>query len=151
MTAISIKILFLRTKLTDEPMKLLISVLILSLASLGYASEEVLPKECLGYYAGEMPAYTVVKNDIEMNIDRHDVRIQITRTEVFYSSGTIKLSGAYTFLKESGNQFLIKVNLSNGKNISYQLDLIWYKKTKSLLMSGKNGEPDVKMEKVESI
>lgn len=132
-------------------MKKLLSICIALLSISVIAGEDDLPKDCLGHYAGQMPAYTVVKNDIEMNIDKHDVKIQITRHEVFYSSGTIKLSGAYTFLKESGNQYLIKVNLTNGKNISYQLDMIWYKKTKKLLVTGKNGEPDVQMEKVEVI
>lgn len=110
---------------------------------------EELPKDCLGVYAGEMKAYTVTKNDIEMNIEKHDVKIQITRHDVFYSSGQIELRGAYTFLKQSGVQYLIKVNLSNGKNISYQIDLIWNRKASTLTLSGKNGEPDLILEKLE--
>lgn len=112
------------------------------------AFAEELPKDCIGTYAGEMASYTVTKNDVEMNIEKHDIRIQITRYEVFYTSGLIELKGGYTFLKQSGGQYLIKVNLSNGKNISYQLDLLWNKKLKTLLMSGKNGEPDLILEKM---
>lgn len=129
-------------------MKKLLLTFLVALSYFVLAGEE-LPKECLGYYAGEMPAYTVTRNDIEMNIDKHDVSLQITRYDIFYKSGLIELKGSYTFMKQSGSQWLIKANLSNGKNISYQLDLLWTKKTRTLLMSGKNGEPDMILEKLD--
>lgn len=124
-------------------------LLILSLTLSAAVFSEELPKDCLGMYAGEMEAYTVTKNDIEMNIEKHDVKIQITRYDIFYLSGQIELRGAYTFLKQSGTQYLIKVNLTNGKNVSYQIDLIWNKKARTLTLSGKNGEPDLTLEKIE--
>jgi hypothetical protein len=124
-------------------------ILLLFTASTKVIAEE-LPKDCFGSYAGEMAAYTVTKNDIEMNIEKHDVKIQITRQDIFYSSGQIELRGGYTFLKQSGAQYLIKVNLTNGKNISYQIDLIWNKKARTLSLSGKNGEPDLLLEKIAS-
>jgi hypothetical protein len=129
-------------------MRTLLIFLFLSFAKLTFADE--LPKDCLGVYAGEMQAYTVTKNDIEMNIEKHDVRIHIARHDIFYSSGQIELRGAYTFLKQSSTQFLIKVNLTNGKNISYQIDLLWNKKARTLTLSGKNGEPDLILEKLDS-
>ncbi len=128
-------------------MRTTLILLVFTLSSAVLAEE--LPKDCLGIYAGEMAAYTVTKNDIEMNIEKHDVKIQITRHDVFYSSGQIELRGGYTFLKQSGSQYLIKVNLTNGKNISYQIDLIWNKKAHTLSVSGKNGEPDLTLEKIE--
>lgn len=133
---------------TIMPMKKLLTLLLLTVSASLFSEE--LPKDCLGMYAGEMEAYTVTKNDIEMNIEKHDVRIQITRYDVFYTSGMIELHGGYTFLKQSASQYLIKVNLTNGKNISYQVDLLWNKKLKSLLVSGKNGEPDLTLEKVDA-
>ena len=124
-------------------MRITLILLLFTVSSVVFAEE--LPKDCLGIYAGEMAAYTVTK----MNIEKHDVKIQITRHDIFYSSGQIELRGGYTFLKQSGSQYLIKVNLSNGKNISYQMDLIWNKKARTLSVSGKNGEPDLTLEKIE--
>ena len=112
-------------------------------------SADELPKDCYGFYAGEMAPYSVVKNDVELNIDKHDVHIQITTTGILYKSGTIQLKGTYTFLKESGTQYLIKANLSNGKSVSYQVDLVWNKKLHSLFVPGKNGEPDLTMVKLD--
>lgn len=128
-------------------MKKLFVFVFVSFSVMTFSQE--LPKECLGFYAGEMPAYTAVKNDIEMNIEKHDVSIQITRYDVYYKSGLIELHGGYTFLKQSSSQYLIKANLTNGKNISYQIDLIWNKKQRTLFYAGKNGEPDLTLEKIE--
>lgn len=120
--------------------------LALSLISIAQA----LPKECFGFYAGEMAAYTVVKNDVEMNIDQHDVEVHITDAFIFYTSGTMTLQGTYTCLKQSGNEYLIKAELTNGKSVSYQLDLLWNKKKRTLFMAGKNGEPDLSLERLQN-
>lgn len=112
------------------------------------ANAETLPKDCFGEYAGEMAAYTVMNNDVELNIEKHDVKIEISAEKINYKSGMIELNGTYTFLKQSGTQYLIKCKLSNGKSVSYDIDLIWNKKAKTLFLSGKNGEPDVTLEKI---
>jgi hypothetical protein len=113
-------------------------------------SAQALPKECFGFYAGEMAAYTVVKNDVEMNIEKHDVEVHIASDYIAYTSGSLALKGTYTFLKQTGNQYLIKADLSNGKNVSYQLDLLWDKKKKTLFLAGKNGEPDLSLDRLEN-
>jgi len=114
------------------------------------STAQELPKECFGFYAGEMAAYTVMKNDIEMNIEKHDVEVHVTSDYISYSSGTVVLKGAYTFLKQTGTQYLIKADLTNGKNIAYQLDLLWDKKRKTLFLAGKNGEPDLYLERLQN-
>lgn len=128
-------------------MKQLVLILSLSLGAAVFADD--LPKECLGNYAGEMAAYTVLKNDVELNIEKHDVHVHLTSQGIFYSSGSIELKGTYTFLKQSGSQYLIKANLTNGKSVSYQIDLLWNKKTHSLFLEGKNGEPDLTLVKLD--
>ena len=113
------------------------------------AFAEGLPKECLGNYAGEMAAYTVMKNDVELNIEKHDVHVKILADAIHYTSGQDQLKGTYTFLKQSGAQYLIKATLSNGKNVTYQIDLLWNKKERTLFLEGKNGEPDLTLVKLE--
>lgn len=108
-----------------------------------------LPKDCIGHYAGEMAAYKVFKNDIEMNIEKQDVHVQISATHIYYKSGGLQLKGTYTFLKQSGNQILINADLSNGKSVAYKVDFIWNKKKETLYLAGKNGEPDLILEKLE--
>ena len=76
-------------------MRITLILLLFTVSSVVFAEE--LPKDCLGIYAGEMAAYTVTKNDIEMNIEKHDVKIQITRHDIFYSSGQIELRGGILF------------------------------------------------------
>lgn len=128
-------------------MKKLVAVFVL-LTWLPTLFAEDLPKDCLGHYAGEMQAYTAIKNDVEMSIQKHDVRIHITRYEITYESGLIEVKGTYTFFKESASQYLIKAKMSNGKNLAYEMDLVWNKKTRTLFLAGKNGEPDVTLEKI---
>jgi len=114
-----------------------------------FISAQTLPKDCFGFYAGEMAAYTVMKNDVEMNIEKHDVEVHVADKYVSYTSGKLTLKGTYTFLKQTGSQYLIKAVLTNGKSVSYELDLLWDKKEKSLFLAGKNGEPDLLLEKLE--
>ncbi|MBL7898398.1 MAG: hypothetical protein JNJ99_07670 [Crocinitomicaceae bacterium] len=121
---------------------------LLFVVALSHADD--LPKDCYGYYAGEMMAYSVIKDDVELSIEKHDVHVQITTTGIVYKSGTIQIKGAYTFLKQSGTQYLIKAKLSNGKNFAFDADFLWNKKTKTLFLAGKNGEPDLTLFKLES-
>jgi len=114
-----------------------------------FISAQTLPKDCYGFYAGEMVAYSVIKNDVEMNIEKHDVEVHVTNKYVSYASGNLTLKGTYTFLKQSGTQYLIKAVLTNGKSVKYELDLLWDKKEKSIFLAGKNGEPDLLLEKLE--
>lgn len=114
-----------------------------------FAFSQELPKDCLGKYAGEMQAYSVTVNDVELNIEKHDVHVEIFPQTISYTSGTISLKGSYTFLKQSGAEYLIKAKLSNGRTVAYDIDLLWNKKTKTLLLAGKNGEPDLVLVKLE--
>jgi len=109
---------------------------------------ENLPKDCYGTYAGEMASYRVVKNDIEMNIEKHDVKIEIEENKLTYITGVLVLTGTYTFLKQASNQYLIKATMSNGKSLKFQMDLLWDKKQKTIFLAGKNGEPDLTLEKI---
>lgn len=127
-------------------MKKLFVLLILCVGKTAVAEE--LPKDCLGSYAGEMAAYSVMKNDMQLNIEKHDVHVQIEAGSISYSSGSIQLKGVYTFLKQNGTQYLIKAKLTNGKSVSYQIDLLWDKKARSLFLEGKNGEPDLTLVKL---
>jgi hypothetical protein len=113
-------------------MKKLLLLLLVCAGKMAVAED--LPKDCLGTYAGEMAAYSVMKNDLQLNIEKHDVHVQITTHDIAYVSGNIELKGRYTFLKQSGTQYLIKATLSNGKSLAYQIDLLWDKKARSLFL-----------------
>ena len=138
---------FLRTQKNSPMSKSFLLILFLFPA---FVFSQSLPKDCFGFYAGEMAAYTVMKNDVEMNIEKHDVEVHVAEKYVSYTSGTLSLKGSYTFLKQTGSQYLIKAVLTNGKNVSYELYLLWDKKQKSLFLAGKNGEPDLLLEKLDS-
>src|SRR5687767_4140569 len=111
-------------------MKRLLVLFVLTASTAVFAED--LPKECLGNYAGEMAAYTVMRDDVQLNIEKHDVHVHIKANGIFYASGAIELQGTYTFLKQTAIQYLIKATLSNGKSVSYQIDLLWNKKARSL-------------------
>ena len=69
-------------------------VLLLSLITLS-VSHANLPKNCLGQYVGEIPSYSVIKNDVELTVNKQDVQVTITEKTVFYKSGNLILSGIY--------------------------------------------------------
>lgn len=123
---------------------ILLSVFFLSAVS--FSAE--LPKFCFGKYAGEREAYNVIKNDLEMTVDKHDVQITITAELVVYKSGGLVLKGAYTFIKQSGKEYLVVAKLSNGKSLNFDLEFIVNKKEKNVYLNGKNGEPAVILEKI---
>ena len=107
------------------------------------------PAKAIGKYAGVKPAYTAVKNDVEISIEEQDVFITISESLVFYSLGTLSLSGAYTAIKLEGGNYSIKATLTNEKSLNWDLEMLWSKKTKNLTIIGKNGEPDVTLEMLE--
>ena len=111
------------------------------------ALADELPKAAFGKYAGEMESYTITSNDVEMEIEKHDVTI--TENQVIYISGKIELKGSYQTFKQSKTEYLVKASLSNGKNIQYQIEFTWNKKNKTLLLTGMNGEPDVMLDLLE--
>ena len=97
-----------------------------------------------------MEAYNVVKNEIEMTVDKHDVQITITAELIVYKSGGLMLKGSYTFIKQSGKEYLVVAKLSNGKSLSFDLEFTVNKKEKSIYLNGKNGEPALTLEKIEA-
>lgn len=112
-------------------------------------SQEKLPKSCFGEYIGEMEAYEVIKNEVELSVDKHNVRISIDENQIIYSSGTLTVKGSYDFIKQSKTEYLIKASFSNGKSLTYQMDFLWDKKEGTIKITGKNGEPDVELEKLD--
>ena len=108
-----------------------------------------LPKTAFGDYAGEMEAHTVVKNDIELTIEKHTVNLTITPDDIIYESGDIKMTGTYETIKGEKNEFLIKANFSNGKSVFLEMEFKLNKKNKTVLVTGKNGQPDVLLDQLE--
>ena len=108
-----------------------------------------LPKDCLGRYQGEIPAYNVVKDDMEVTVDKQDVSITITDEFVVYRSGNLELKGNYTLKETEDKSFLLTAEMSNGKSINYVLELLVDKKGSKVKVHGKNGEPDVELTKVD--
>ncbi|MBD3639038.1 MAG: hypothetical protein HUJ25_16910 [Crocinitomicaceae bacterium] len=109
---------------------------------------ETLPKKCFGQYAGEMSAYRVVKNNIEMHVDEHDVKITVLEDKLIYSSGNITVAGNYDFIKQGNGEYLLVANMSNGKSVNFRLEIVVNYKEETLFVHGKNGEPDLNLEKL---
>lgn len=122
-------------------------LLLLLTASPSFADE--LPKVCLGKYGGQMPAYTVEKNGVMLDIDAHDVYITVAEDKITYIGGDLELSGEYTVFKQSKNEYLIKSNLDNGKSLHYELELVWNKKENTLYIAPKNGQSEVYLERLD--
>jgi hypothetical protein len=108
-----------------------------------------LPSSCFGTYGGEMPAYTVEVNGNEVFMEKHDLYIRITPTEISYKSSHVDLVGTYTVLRSDKNTYLIKAQVSNGKTIQVEFDLVWNKKTLTLLVTPKNGTVEALLEKTD--
>lgn len=108
-----------------------------------------LPKTAFGDYAGEMEAHTVVKNDLELDIEKHTVNLKITEEDITYESGDIRMSGTYETIKGEKNEYLIKASFSNGKSVFLEMEFKLNKKNKTILVTGKNGQPDVLLDQLE--
>ena len=113
------------------------------------ATSQKLPKSCYGDYAGEMEGYVVLKDDMEIQIDPHDIKISISGEEIVYYSGSITVRGQYEFIKQSGSEYIIKATFSNGKSLTYEMEFLWNKKEETIMITGKNGEPDCMLEKLD--
>ncbi len=110
---------------------------------------EELPKECFGKYGGEMSAYSVIVDGLELDIEAHDVFIKITSENISYTGGKLMLSGTYTSIKQSKDEYIIKVLLTNGKTLSYEMDFIWNKKKNIIYVTPKNGQSEVTLERLD--
>ena len=108
-----------------------------------------LPTSCYGTYGGKMPSYTVEVNGNEVFMEKHDLYIRITPTEISYKSSHVDLVGTYTVLRSDKNTYLIKALVSNGKTIQVEFDLVWNKKTLTLLVTPKNGSVQALLEKTD--
>lgn len=110
---------------------------------------EELPKACLGSYGGEMPGYSVEVDGTPLDIEKHDVFITINESDIVYSGGNLKLSGAYTVFKQSKNEYVIKTVLTNGKSLEYEMDFIWNKKENKIYIKPKNGQSEAVLERLD--
>lgn len=126
-------------------MKGILFLLTLTLAICGY-SQEGLHKTAYGKYVGKMPAYTIVKDEIEMEIAEHEIFLTIDQEKVIYNSGNIELGGEYTVRKGDKGDYHILATITNGKSLSYDMDFVWNKKSRSIFVAGSNGQPDVSLE-----
>ena len=111
---------------------------------------EDLPKECFGKYGGEMSAYSVIVDGLELDIEAHDVFIRVTSEMISYKGGNLKLSGSYTTIKQGKDEYIIKALLTNGKTLSYEMDFIWNKKQNIIYVTPKNGQSEVTLERIGS-
>lgn len=113
------------------------------------AIAEELPKVSFGKYGGKMPAYSVEKDGVMLDIDAHDLYITIGAEEITYVGGDLKLRGTYSVLKQNKNEYLIKSQLDNGKSLHYELEFIWNKKENTLYIAPKNGQSEVFLERMD--
>lgn len=104
-----------------------------------------LPSKAIGKYKGEKPAYTAVKNEVEISIAEQHVFVGISESLLVFKIGKLTLSGAYSVIKIDGGNYSIKANLTNEKSIDFNLEFLWNKKTIILTLVGTNGEPDTRL------
>jgi len=128
-------------------MKKLFLLSLLSLTIPLFADE--LPRDSFGKYGGRMPAYTVEKDGVMLEIDAHDVYITIAENEITYVGGDLTLSGDYTVYKQNKNEYVIKSKLDNGKSLHYELEFVWNKKENTLYIAPKNGQSEVYLERMD--
>ena len=109
-----------------------------------------LPKDCFGKYGGEMPGYSVEVDGASIQIEKHDVLINITADTVVYLGGNLQLSGTYTVFKQSKHEFVVQSSLTNGKSLSYELNFICNKKDEKIYITAKNGQSEAVLEKMDN-
>ena len=131
-------------------MRALIVTLIFVLTLSTGAAAAGLPKDAFGKFGGEMPAYSVMVDGNELSIDKHDVFITIGDSAIVYEGGSLALQGPYTVFKQSKNEYVIKASLTNGKNLKYDLNLIWNKRENKLFITAKNGQAEAVLERMDS-
>ena len=111
------------------------------------ANSTDLPKGLVGQYSGEMEAFSFIHNDIEISAASQDIKILFTENGILYTSGTIEYRGAYQLVFQDDKKYIIKTIMSNDKSMSFEMNLVYDKKLKSVVMTGENGIPDALLEK----
>lgn len=113
-------------------------------------SSNHLPKDYIGHYSGIAPAYSMIKDDVEFYVEEQEVNIVITEKGLIYSSGKMELVGTYIVINQEDGNYLLNANISNGKSVNYALEMVLGRKGKTVMIQGKNGEPDVYLNKIKS-
>ena len=111
------------------------------------ANSTDLPKGLVGQYYEEMEAFSFVHNDIELSASSQDIEVLFTEKGVLYSSGTLEYRGEYQFVAQDDKKYVIKTKMSNDLSMSFEINLVYDKKTKTVVIAGKNGIPDAFLEK----
>ncbi len=119
------------------------AILIYASLFLAGGEGEPLPKAAFGKYQGERASYSVVQNDVELLIERHDVFLLLADEKITYVNGDLRLDGSYETFKQPKGEYLVKVHFNNGKSLSYVMEFVWRKKNNTIFLPGTNGEPDV--------
>lgn len=57
------------------------------------------------------------------------------------------MTGPYKYIKNSGSEFIVIAKLTKGKSINFGLEFVINNKQELLYLKGKNGEPDVSLER----
>ncbi|MEO9533577.1 MAG: hypothetical protein ABJG68_01155 [Crocinitomicaceae bacterium] len=111
------------------------------------ANSTDLPKGLVGQYFGEMEAFDFVHNDKELSASSHEIEILFTENGVLYSTGTMEYRGEYQFVAQDDKKYIIKTKMTNDLSMSFELKLIYDKKTKTVTLDGDNGIPDTSLAK----
>jgi hypothetical protein len=109
-----------------------------------------LPKLAFGKYLGERDSYIIVQNDVEIEIEKHEIALIISEKDVTYLNGNLELKGNYESMKQPKGEYLIKAKITNGKSVNYEIEFTWNKKAKTVFFPGTNGEPDALLDLVEN-
>lgn len=110
-----------------------------------------IPKKILGQYDADIPAFTFKFNDKEFKASAYHLSIIVKSDILWYKCGNLLFSGSFQSIMEDSENVNVKANFSNEQSISFKLNFIINKKTRSLAIASHNGIPATNLIKREIV
>ncbi|MEX1002293.1 MAG: hypothetical protein WDZ35_09290 [Crocinitomicaceae bacterium] len=110
-----------------------------------------LPKQLLGHYESEVPAFEFEYQNKKMKASTHHVSLYLKENSLRYSCGKLDFYGSYTEIIEGENILELAVNITNDHSVDFDFGLKIDKKTRTLIITGLKGVPEMQLNKREIV
>lgn len=127
-------------------MKQLLFVGLISLSVVGFSTD--LPKGAEGVYVGVIQSFQFEWQASTYTADEQDVRVVITDNKVIYTAGKVVYSGDINFVAQSKNLYIINAEMACNTKVKIDMQFVYDKKSKELIVKGNKGVPDAPCEKL---
>ena len=101
------------------------------------------PKKVVGQYEADIPDFEFEENGETKHATGFLLSIFLRENDLLYRAGSLEFKGKYTDVSQNGQYVDMKVNLFNNSSVTFDLDLIFDKKTNQLAVHGIKGIEEV--------